>query len=51
MGNRSKLRILYLYQYLGQNTTSEQPRSTAELIKMLSGKNGIDVGVTQFAMI
>ena len=31
MENRSKLRILYLYQYLVQNTTSEQPASTVEL--------------------
>ncbi len=43
MENRSKLRILYLYQYLVQNTTSEHPQSTAELTKMLSDKYGIDV--------
>ena len=43
MENRSKLRILYLYQYLIQNTTSERPQSTAELTKMLSNKFGIDV--------
>ena len=43
MENRSKLRILYLYQYLIQNTTSEHPQSTAELTKMLSDKYGIDV--------
>lgn len=43
MENRSKLRILYLYQYLIQNTTSGHPQSTAELTKMLSDKYGIDV--------
>ena len=43
MENRSKLRILYLYQYLVQNTTPEHPQSTAELTKMLSDKYGIDV--------
>lgn len=43
MGNRSKLRILYLYQHLVQNTSSEQPETTAELTKMLSNKYGIDV--------
>ena len=43
MESRSKLRILYLYQYLVQNTTPEQPESTAELTKMLSDKYDIDV--------
>lgn len=43
MENRSKLRILYLYQHLVQNTTSEQPASTAELTRMLRDKYGIDV--------
>lgn len=43
MENRSKLRILYLYQYLVQNTTSEQPASTVELTKMLRDEYGIDV--------
>lgn len=43
MENRSKLRILYLYQHLVQNTSPEQPESTAELTKMLSNKYSIDV--------
>ncbi len=43
MENRTKLRILCLYQYLIQNTSAEQPASTAELTKILSTEFGIGV--------
>lgn len=43
MENRSKFRILYLYQHLVQNTTPDHPESTAELTKMLIDKHSIDV--------
>lgn len=43
MEKRNKLRILYLYQYLIQNTDSDKPVSTAELMKMLKERYGISV--------
>ena len=43
MESGTKLRILYLYQYLIQNTDPEHPLSTIELKKMLKDKYGISV--------
>ncbi|MDO4939808.1 MAG: WYL domain-containing protein [Lachnospiraceae bacterium] len=43
MENGTKLRILYLYQHLLQNTDSEHSESTVELTKMLADKHGIKV--------
>ncbi len=45
MVNRNKLRLLYLYQYLVQNTDAEHPMSTMELIRML--KNEYDLTATR----
>ena len=50
MENRSKLRILYLYQYLVQNTTSEQPASTVELTKMLRDEY-VDLSLTPLSIV
>lgn len=41
--SRTKLRILYLYLYLTQNTSAEHPESTVELMKMLEEQYGIKV--------
>ena len=38
MENGTKLRILYLYQHLIQNTDPDHPESTVELMKMLKEK-------------
>lgn len=35
MENKTKFRILYLYQHLIKHTDPEHPKSTAELMKML----------------
>lgn len=43
MENVTKLRILYLYQYLVQNTDPDHSASTAELMKMLQEKHNIKV--------
>lgn len=43
MENGTKLRILYLYQYLMQHTDSEHTLSTAELIKALKEEYSIKV--------
>ena len=43
MENGTKLRILYLYRYLIQNTDPDHPVSTVELIKMLKDKYSIKV--------
>ena len=43
MENKTKLRILYLYQHLIRNTDPEHPESTVELTKMLADKHGIKV--------
>ena len=43
MENVTKLRILYLYQYLVQNTDPDHSASTAELMKMLQEKHSIKV--------
>lgn len=43
MENVTKLRILYLYQYLVQNTDPDHSASTADLMKMLKEKHGIKV--------
>lgn len=43
MENGTKLRILYLYQHLIQNTDPDHPKSTVELIKMLKEKHNIKV--------
>ena len=43
MENGNKLRILYLYQHLIQNTDPDHPESTVELTKMLADKYGIKV--------
>lgn len=43
MENGTKLRILYLYQHLIQNTDPDHPESTVELMKMLKEKYDIKV--------
>ena len=43
METGTKLRILYLYQHLVQNTDPDRPMSTVELTKMLSDQYGIKV--------
>lgn len=43
MENGTKLRLLYLYQYLLENTSSEHPQSTVELMRILKEKYGITV--------
>lgn len=43
MKNGTKLRILYLYHHLIQNTDSDHPESTVELMKMLKEKYNIEV--------
>lgn len=43
MENGTKLRILYLYQHLIQNTDPDHPESTVELMKMLKEKHDIKV--------
>ena len=43
MENGTKLRILYLYQHLIQNTDPDHPASTVELMKMLEQQHGIKV--------
>lgn len=43
MENGTKLRFLYLYQYLLENTSSERPQSTVELMRILKEKYGITV--------
>lgn len=41
MENGTKLRILYLYQYLLRNSDADSPKSTTELSKMLERDYGI----------
>lgn len=41
MENGTKLRILYLYQYLLKNSDADSPKSTTELSKMLERDYGI----------
>ena len=43
MENRTKLRILYLYQHLLQHTDAEHPLSTAELMKILKEQYAVKV--------
>lgn len=43
MEHGTKFRILYLYQFLMQNSDSEHPFSTNELIQVLHDRHGIDV--------
>lgn len=43
MEHGTKFRILYLYQFLMQNSDAEHPFSTNELIQVLHDKHGIDV--------
>lgn len=43
MENGTKLRLLYLYQYLLENTSPERPQSTVELMRILKEKYGITV--------
>lgn len=43
MENRTKLRILYLYQHLVQNTDAENTLSTAELMRILKEKYSVTV--------
>lgn len=43
MENRTKLRILYLYQHLVQHTDAEHTLSTAELMKILKAKYSVKV--------
>ncbi len=42
MENKTKLRLLYLYQYLVQQTDAEQPVSTPQLIEILKEQFGIE---------
>lgn len=41
MENGTKLRILYLYQYLLQHSDQEHPESTVDLARMLAQVYGI----------
>lgn len=43
MENNTKLRILYLYQYLLQHTDPDHPESTVELMKMLKEQHDMKV--------
>lgn len=43
MENGTKLRLLYIYQYLLEHTDQEHPKSTVELIKMLKDKYDMKV--------
>ena len=43
MDNGTKFRILYLYQFLMQNSDAEHPFSTNELIQTLYDRHGINV--------
>lgn len=43
MENKTKLRILYLYQHLLQHTDAAHPESTVELTRMLQEEYGIKV--------
>lgn len=43
MENGTKLRLLYIYQYLLENTDSNHPQSTVDLINMLKEKYGMKV--------
>ena len=45
MENGTKLRLLYIYQYLLHNTDAEHPISTPELMQYLKEAHGIDVNV------
>ena len=55
MENGTKLRLLYIYQYLLHNTDAEHPISTPELMQYLKEAHGIDVNRTtlpnDFAMM
>ena len=42
MENKTKLRLLYLYQYLVQQTDAEHPVSTPQLIEILKEQFGIE---------
>ena len=41
MENKTKLRLLYLYQHLLQYTDAEHPLSTPQLIEILDKQYGI----------
>ena len=43
MEHGTKFRILYLYQFLMQNSDADHPFSTNELIQALHDRHGIDV--------
>lgn len=43
MENNTKLRLLYLYQYLLQHTDPDHPESTVELMKMLKEQHDMKV--------
>ena len=43
MENGTKLRLLYIYQYLLENTDYNHPQSTVDLINMLKEKYGMKV--------
>lgn len=43
MENKTKLRLLYLYQYLVEHTDPDHPLSTVELIQMLNEKYNMRV--------
>lgn len=55
MENGTKLRLLYIYQYLLRHSDSEHPVSTPELLKFLKDEYGLDVHRTtlpnDFAMM
>ena len=55
MENGTKLRLLYIYQYLLRHSDAEHPVSTAELLKYLKDEYGLDVHRTtlpnDFAMM
>ena len=43
MENKTKLRLLYLYQHLIRNTDADHPVSTSQLIEILDSQYGIEV--------
>ena len=43
MENKTKLRLLYLYQHLLEHTDSEHPLATPQLIEILDRQYGIEV--------
>ncbi len=49
MENKTKLRLLYLYQHLLQYTDAEHKLTTPQLIEILDKQDGIDVNLNTLA--